>query len=68
MNLNVLYPEFIKELDNAIALINEDEAAFTSGDRIYDGDATKWKQFANSLKCRFAIRLSKVDPKLENLY
>jgi len=60
--LNVLYPEFIKELDKAIALINEDEVAFTSGDRIYDGDATKWKQFANSLKCRIAIRLSKVDP------
>ncbi len=60
--LNVLYPGFIKELDDAIALINEDEVAFTSGDRIYNGDATKWKQFANSLKCRFAIRLSKVDP------
>ncbi len=61
-DLNVLYPEFIKELDNAISLINEDAVAFTSGDRIYDGDPTKWKKFANSLKCRFAIRLSKVDP------
>ncbi len=61
-DLNVLYPQFIEELDQAIALINEDEKAFVSGDRIYDGDASKWKMFANSLKCRLAVRLSKVDP------
>lgn len=61
-DLNVLYPKFIKELDAAIALFNEDDAAFYSGDRIYDGDPVLWKKFANSLKCRLAIRLSKVDP------
>src|SRR5690554_3353992 len=38
-DLEVLYPGFIDELDEAIALIDEDEVAFTSGDRIYDGDA-----------------------------
>ncbi len=61
-DMETLYPQFIDELDEAIAMINEDEVAFTSGDEIYDGDATKWKKFANSLKCRLAIRMSKVDP------
>ena len=61
-DLSELYPQFIKELDAAVALINEDNAAFYSGDRIYDGDPTLWKKFANSLKCRLAVRLSKVDP------
>ena len=60
-DLSVLYPKLITELNDAIALINTSEPAFTSGDIIYKGDAAKWKLFANSLKCRFAIRLSKVD-------
>lgn len=61
-DLNTLYPLFIKQLDSAVALINVNEAVFTSGDVVYDGDPIKWKKFANSLKCRLAIRLSKVDP------
>jgi hypothetical protein len=34
---------------------------YGSADPIYGGDATKWKQFANSLRLRFALRLVKVD-------
>ncbi len=60
-DLNVLYPALMDELDAAIALIDENGVAFSSGDVIYGGDAAAWKKFANSLKCRFAIRLSKVD-------
>ncbi|MDO4163206.1 MAG: SusD/RagB family nutrient-binding outer membrane lipoprotein [Bacteroides sp.] len=56
-----IYAGMLAELDEAIAMIDEDEEAFTSGDVIYDGDATKWKKFGNSLKCRLAIHLSKVD-------
>ncbi len=33
---------------------------FTSGDLMYGGDAAKWAKFANSLRLRIAIRLSKV--------
>lgn len=62
-NLNEIYPDFIKQLDAAIALINEDEPVFNTGDIIYDGDPTLWKKFANSLKARIALRLSKVDSK-----
>ena len=57
-----IYAALIKELTEAAAQINEDEVAFVSGDNIFGGDASKWKKFANSLKCRLAIHLSKVDP------
>lgn len=51
----------IAELTEAVEMIDETESAFTSGDVIYGGDASKWKKFGNSLKCRLAIHLSKVD-------
>ncbi len=60
-NLQELYAALLAELDEAIAMINVDEVAFTSGDKIYDGDASLWKKFGNTLKCRMALRLSKVD-------
>lgn len=56
-----LYTQLIAELDKAIGMIDEAEAAFTGGDVIFDGDASKWKKFGNSLKCRLAIHMSKVD-------
>ncbi|MBP1594016.1 MAG: SusD/RagB family nutrient-binding outer rane lipoprotein [Bacteroidetes bacterium] len=57
-----IYTDLIKELTEAAAMIDVKEAAFNGGDRIFDGNASKWKKFANSLKCRLAIHLSKVDP------
>jgi hypothetical protein len=36
--------------------------SYGSADLIYDGDATKWQKFANSLRLRYALRLTKVDP------
>jgi hypothetical protein len=58
-DLTTLYPNFIKELTEAVNMIDENEVAFVSGDLIYEGDASLWK---NSLKCKVALRLSKVDP------
>lgn len=58
-----IYADLIKEVTEAAAEIDESQAAFTSGDMIFSGDASKWKRFAGSLKCRFAIHLSKTDPK-----
>lgn len=58
-----IYADLIKEVTEAAAQIDESEAAFTSGDMIFSGDAAKWKRFAGSLKCRLAIHLSKADPK-----
>jgi hypothetical protein len=56
-----IYAALIQELNEAIAMINEESPAFNGGDNIYNGDASKWKKFANSLKCRIAIHMSKVD-------
>lgn len=56
-----LYAQLIKEVTEAVNMIDESESAFTSGDVIYNGDASKWKKFGNSLKCRLAIHMSKVD-------
>ena len=58
-----IYADLIKELTEAANQIDETKEAFVGGDIIFGGDASKWKKFANSLKCRLAIHLSKVDPK-----
>ena len=55
-----IYAGMIKELTEAVNMIDEDEVAFTGGDMIYYGDASKWKKFGNSLKCRLALHTSKV--------
>jgi hypothetical protein len=55
-----LYEAMIGELTEAAAMIEEDDVAFTGGDMIYGGDASLWKKFANSLKCRLAMHTSKV--------
>lgn len=62
-----LYGTLISELDAAVDMIDESEPAFTSGDIIYGGDASQWKKFGNSLKCRLAIHMSKVDPSWKSL-
>lgn len=57
-----IYASMLQELKEASDMIDESKLAFISGsDLIYDGDATKWKRFANSLRCRLAVHLSKVD-------
>lgn len=56
-----IYTGMLNELTEAVDMIDESQAAFTSGDIIYNGDASRWKKFGNSLKCRLAIHLSKVD-------
>jgi hypothetical protein len=55
-----IYAALLNELDVAVSLINEDESAFVGGDMIYYGDASKWRKFGNSLKCRIAIHMSKI--------
>lgn len=37
-------------------------AQFVGADLVYAGDYAKWLKFANSLRLRLAIRISKVDP------
>lgn len=56
-----IYTKMINQLTEAVNMIDESQSAFTSGDIIYGGDASKWKKFGNSLICRLACHLSKVD-------
>ena len=56
-----IYTDILKELREAADMLNLDEPVFTSGDNIYNGDASKWKKFANSMILRVANRLRAVD-------
>ena len=62
-----LYDTLIDELTEAVNMIDENEPAFVSGDVIYGGDASAWKKFGNSLKCRLAVHISKVDPSWKSI-
>ncbi|MFB6231025.1 MAG: SusD/RagB family nutrient-binding outer membrane lipoprotein [Salinibacter sp.] len=53
-----LYPALIDTLTKYSQAIQTDAPALTSGDLIYGGDMGKWKNFANALKMRLAMRMS----------
>ena len=58
-----IYMDLLKELNEAQAALNgASAAAMKSADNFYQGDASKWRKFANSLMLRMAMRMSKVDP------
>ncbi len=58
------YNAFFADLDTAVAALmaDIDSERFTAFDLAYGGDYEKWVKFANSLRLRLAIRISKVDP------
>lgn len=55
-----VYEGCISELTQAVAAF--DNLSGISGDIIYGGDASKWKKFANSLRMRLALQLTKRYP------
>lgn len=57
-----IYNNFFVELKDAGAALAAGGDKIT-GDVIYNGDVAKWKKLANSLRLRFAMRISKVAPK-----
>jgi hypothetical protein len=66
--LDMVYKQFLSELDESIATL-EKLAATNSKiledyDLVYGGDATKWVQFANSLRLRLAMRIRYADAAL----
>lgn len=52
-----VYMGMLTTLNEAIALIDETDTG-VKGDVIYDGDMSKWRKFANSLKMRVAMRMA----------
>jgi hypothetical protein len=61
-----LYNIWFSELDEILAVFNANKEypGFTKFDATYGGDLNKWIRFANSLRLRLAMRLSKVNPEL----
>ncbi len=59
-----IYADFFKRLTSAAAILaaHAGENHYGSYDLIYGGDVNRWLKFANSLRLRLAIRISKVDP------
>ena len=59
-----IYDDFFKRLASAVAVLKgkTGETPYGSFDLIYGGNVNKWIKFANTLRLRLAIRISKVDP------
>ena len=59
-----IYDDFFKRLTAAAAVLktHAGENHYGSYDLVYGGDVNRWIKFANSLRLRLAIRISKVDP------
>jgi hypothetical protein len=55
-----VYEGCITELTQAVAAF--DNLSAVTGDIIYNGDVSKWKKFANSLRMRLALQLTKRYP------
>ncbi len=57
----VIYDTLLTSLATAAELLPGDES-YGDADPIYAGDNAKWERFANSLRARYGMRLSKVAP------
>ncbi|HEY0972322.1 MAG TPA: SusD/RagB family nutrient-binding outer membrane lipoprotein [Gemmatimonadales bacterium] len=57
----VVYDSILTSLKTAAELL-PGEQDYGNADPIYGGDNEKWELFANSLRARYGMRLSKVDP------
>ncbi|WP_321479428.1 SusD/RagB family nutrient-binding outer membrane lipoprotein [uncultured Bacteroides sp.] len=56
-----IYNDFFVELSAAVDSLNASKDKIT-GDVIFNGSITKWKKLGNSLRLRFAMRISNVAP------
>lgn len=59
-----IYDDFFKRLTSAVNVLKANPSAVPFGkfDMIYAGNVSKWIKYANTLRLRLAIRISKVDP------
>lgn len=59
-----IYADILNELKEATEMMDDARPGFTEGDNIYDGDMSKWKKFANSLRLRIALKIREVNSQL----
>ncbi len=59
-----IYDDFFKRLTEAVNVLKgkTSEKPYGDFDIMYAGDVNKWIKFANTLRLRLAMRISKVDP------
>lgn len=59
-----IYYQMFDQLDSCITTLTNNRTAdfYASADHVFQGKVEKWIKFANSLKLRMAIRISKADP------
>lgn len=59
-----IYDDFFKRLTAAVTVLKgkTNEKPYGDFDIMYAGDVNKWIKFANTLRLRLAMRISKVDP------
>jgi hypothetical protein len=59
-----MYDDFFVKLTEAEAVLKANTGATPYGafDKVYQGDVSKWIKFANTLRLRLALRISKVNP------
>jgi hypothetical protein len=64
--LDIVYEQFFNELDSSIDILEKVAASggklMEDYDLVYNGDASKWVKFANSLRLRLAMRISNPAP------
>lgn len=65
---SVIYPDMLKELDEAAQNLDPAKGSFGNADYLFKGDVAKWKKFAYSLMLRLGMRLTKVDPEMAKTY
>jgi len=56
-----IYNQFFAELEEAFVQLNASGGA-VKGDLFYNGDISKWKKLANTMRLRLAMRISEVKP------
>lgn len=56
-----IYNSFFKELEESYTQLNSSGGS-VKGDLFYNGDISKWKKLANTLRLRLAMRISEVSP------
>ncbi len=59
-----IYDDFFVKLSEAVATLNgkKSDKPYGDFDLMYKGDVNKWIKFANTLRLRLALRISKVNP------
>ncbi len=63
--MDKIYDDFFLRLTNAVAHLKAlpaGEKVFQGYDLVYDGNTENWIRFANAMRLRLALRISKVNP------